>query len=89
MSADTTPRSSVYLTLPEKYSISLQPVNSREDAISSPALVEYSLFAERIADMGYKWLRRLRGDNCTATPGHILRRHLCGGNWFEGLLNAE
>lgn len=67
-----------------EYSISQQPANFGEDAISSPALVEYSLFAEKIADMGYKWLRRLGGDNCAATPGHILRRHLCGGNWFEG-----
>lgn len=34
-----------------EYSISQQPVNFEEDAISSGALLKYSLFAQKIADM--------------------------------------
>lgn len=34
-----------------EYSISQQPVNFGEDAISSSALLKYSLFAQKIADM--------------------------------------
>lgn len=56
----------------QEYSLLLRLLNFKR---MCQALVEYSLFAVKIADTGYKWLQS-RWDNCVDIEAALLH-HLC------------